>query len=402
MPKYAQRVEKVKVPSAAIHKLFKAMSNPNVISFGGGAPAKEALPVEIVREIAKDVFTRESRGIEALQYGKQMGINDLREAVIRELLQPKGVETKIDNVMIVNGGLEAIYLVCQLFIEPGDIILVESPTFAHALETFAMFEAGCVPCKMTDNGLDVQDVEEKIKKLNPKMVYTIPTFQNPTGRTLSLDSRKKLAELGSQYDVIVLEDDPYRDIRYSGTDLLPIKAFDKTGHTVMANSFSKIFSPGSRLGYVVASESIIGNMCNAHSATISHTGVISQVIAAEFLNRGYFKDHLQDICNIYRERRDTMISCLDKYFPSTVKYTYPDGGLFTWVELPEEINASSLLDEAMREAKVAYVAGESFFVQEDGSGRNCMRLSFGSVEPEQIEIGMKKLGGLINAKLARL
>lgn len=397
MPQYAARVQKLAGPAAIITNLFGAMTNPDIISFGGGAPAKEALPVEIVREIADDVLRRDSRGIEALQYGKPLGVTDLREAVIRYLLEPKGIHAELDNIMIVNGGLETMNLMCQLYIEPGDVILVESPTFVHAIETFSMFEANCVPCRMDGQGLDLEDVEEKIRTYHPKMVYTIPTFQNPTGKTLPSDRRKKLAELGSQYDVVILEDDPYRDIRYSGENLLPIKAFDQTGHTVMANSFSKIFSPGSRLGYVVADKEIIHHLCNAHSATTSHTGMISQVIAAEFFNRGYFEEHLKRICGIYRERRDTMMECLDTFFPKDAKHTYPDGGLFTWFELPAAINTTQLLKEATEQYGVAYVAGEGFYVQ-PGMGQNCMRMSFCAVEPQKIREGMERLGRLIQSK----
>lgn len=396
MYEFANRITAMSQSAAIIRGLFGAMTDPEVISFGGGAPAKEALPVDIVREIAQDVLTVEKRGVQALQYGPPMGLLDLREGVIAHLLAPKGVAASPENVLIVNGGLETMNLICQLFINPGDMILVESPTFVHSVEIFDMFEAKCIPCEMDDDGLIMEDVEAKIQKYHPKIIYTIPTFQNPTGKTLSQPRRKQLAELGSKYNVIILEDDPYRDIRYSGTELAPIKTFDKTGHTVLANSFSKIFSPGSRLGYVVAEKEIIDRLCEVHTATNSHTGMISQVLAAEFLNRGYFPDHLEKICNIYRERRDVMMECLDTMFPSGTVHTYPDGGLFTWVELPGEIDTTALLKEATAQ-KVAYVAGEGFFA-EGGKGKNCMRMSFCAVAPEQIRIGMKRLGDLIHSK----
>jgi len=236
--------------AAVVKRLFGAMNDPEIISFGGGAPAREALPVDIIREITNDIMRTEKRGIEALQYGPVVGIKDLREVVVNNLLAPKGVSAKSDNIVITSGGMEAINMLCQLYINAGDIILVESPSFVHSIEVFEMFQARCIPVNMDDNGMDTDDLEAKIIKYNPKMVYVIPTFQNPTGITLSLERRKKIAELGSKYDVIILEDDPYRDIRYSGSDLLPIKAFDKTGHTILANSFSKIFSAGSRLGYI--------------------------------------------------------------------------------------------------------------------------------------------------------
>lgn len=387
--------------AAVIRNLFGAMNDPELISFGGGAPAREALPVDIVREISNDIMRVDSRGVEALQYGSVMGLPDLREVVVNDLLKPKGVEARADNVLITSGGLEAMNLMCQLYIEPGDIILVESPTFVHCVEIFEMFQARCIGVDMDDDGMIPEDLEAKIKKHDPKMVYVIPTFQNPSGRTLSLGRRKKLAELGSTYDVIILEDDPYRDIRYSGVDLLPVKAFDETGHTILANSFSKIFSPGSRLGYILAGDEVTSKLFDAKTATNSHTSMLPQVLCAEFFKRGYYPDHHRMICDLYRERRDTMIECIDKFFPEGTKRTFPDGGLFTWAELPGGINTTELLVQSTSDpdVKVAFVAGEGFFIEGGGKGNNCMRISFGAVEPERIRTGAERLGKLICSKI---
>lgn len=402
MSKYARRMKTMEKPANIIKSLFGSMNDPNVISFGGGAIAKECLPVDKIREITNDVMTVEGRGYEILSYGPVIGAKDLREVIVKDLLAPKGVKANADNIIITSGGLEAMSLMCQLYIEPGDVILVESPTFVHSVETFSMFEASCIPVHMDDEGMVTEDLEEKIIKYNPKIVYVIPTFQNPTGRTLSLERREKIAELGSKYDVIILEDDPYRDIRYSGEDLLPIKAFDKTGHTVLANSFSKIFSPGSRIGYVYANDDIISKMIDAKSASNSHTSLLPQVICAEFFKRGYYPEHHKMLCDIHRERRDAMIESIDKFFPEGTKRTFPDGGLFTWVELPGGINTSDLLKESTTnpDVNVAFVAGEGFFVEGKGMGSNCMRLSFGANSPDKIRIGIERLGNLIKSKLS--
>lgn len=401
MSRFAQRMMTMEKSAKVIRNLFGAMNDPEIISFGGGAPAKEALPVDIVREIANEVMRIDGRGVEALQYGGVMGIIDLREVIVNDLLAPKGVKAEVGNIMITNGGLEPMNLICQLYIEPGDVILVESPTFVHSVEIFEMFQAKCIGVEMDDNGMVPEDLETKILKYKPKMVYVIPTFQNPTGRTLSQDRRQKVAELGSKYDVVILEDDPYRDIRYSGSDLLPIKAFDKTGHTILANSFSKIFSPGSRLGYILANDEVTAKLFDAKTATNSHTAMLPQIICAEFFKRGYYPAHHKKICDLYRERRDVMIEAIDKFFPKGTKRTFPDGGLFTWAELPGGINTTELLAEATAnpEVKVAYVAGESFFTEGGGMGNNCMRISFGGVAPEKIRIGIEKLGNLICSKL---
>jgi len=401
MSEFAQRMATMEKSAKVIRNLFGAMNDPEIISFGGGAPAKEALPIDIVRKITNEVMRMDKRGVEALQYGPVMGLTDLREVVVKDLLAPKGIKGSVDNVLITSGGLEAMNLLCQLYIEPGDVILVESPTFVQSVEIFEMFQAKCVAVNMDDNGMVPEDLEAKINKYKPKMVYVIPTFQNPTGRTLSLDRRQKIAELGSKYDVIILEDDPYRDIRYSGSDLLPIKTFDKTGNVVLANSFSKIFSPGSRLGYILANDYITAKLFDAKTATNSHTSMLPQVICAEFFKRGYYPAHHKMICDLYRERRDVMIECIDKFFPEGTRRTIPDGGLFTWAELPGDINTTELLIEATSnpQVKVAYVAGEGFFTEGGGMGNNCMRVSFGGVAPEKIRIGIKKLGDLICSKL---
>lgn len=401
MSKFAQRMTTMEATAGVIRNLFGAMGDPGIISFGGGAPAKEALPIDIVREITNDIMRADSRGVEALQYGPVMGSADLRRVIVNDLLAPKGVKADIENILVTSGGLEPINLMCQLYIDPGDVILVESPTFVHSVEIFDMFQAKCIAVDMDDDGMVPEDLEKKIIKYRPKLVYVIPTFQNPTGRTLSLERRKRIAELGSGYDVVILEDDPYRDIRYSGNELLPIKAFDKTGHTVLANSFSKIFSPGSRLGYVLAEDETTARLFDAKTATNSHTSMLPQIICAEFFKRGYYPAHHRMICDLYRERRDVMLESIDRFFPEGTKRTFPDGGLFTWAELPGGINTTELLAEAVvnPEVKVAFVAGEKFFTEGGGKGSNCMRISFGGAAPEKIRTGIERLGKLICSKV---
>ncbi len=401
MFKYAKRIGTMEYTADVVRKLFGAMTDPSIISFGGGAPAKEALPVDILRQITDEVVVKDKRGIEALQYGPIGGTEDMKDIIVNELLAPKGVKCSKENVMVVAGGLEGINLFCQVFIDPGDVILVESPTFVHSVEIFDMFEAKCVAVDMDDDGICTDDLEKKIRQYHPKMIYVIPTFQNPSGRTLSLERRKKVAELAAEYDVLVLEDDPYRDIRYSGVDLPPIKCFDTVGNVVVANSFSKIFSPGVRLGYVMAEPEIIHYMLEVKSATNSHSSMLPQVLCAEFFKRGYYPAHHEMLCNLYRERRDAMLESIDKYFPAGTKHSFPDGGLFTWVELPEGIDTTELLQEATSDpdVKVAFVAGEGFFVEGGGKGKNCMRMSFGGNTPEKIREGVMKLGRLIEKKM---
>lgn len=398
MAKFAERIAYMQETSDVIRYLFESMTDPDTISFGGGAPAKEALPVETVHNIASQVLSREGRGSQALQYGNPMGIPDLRQAVIDRLLEPKGFKAGLENVIIVAGGIESLNLVCQLYLEPGDVVLVESPTFVHAVQVFKMFQARCVACETDDDGLVLGDVESKIRQYAPKMVYVIPTFQNPSGRTFSLDRRRALAELGSQYDLVILEDDPYCELRYDGEAIPPVKSFDQTGNTVYVNSFSKIFSPGSRLGYVFADEDIIRKTYEAKMATNSHTNVVTQILCAEFFNQGFFEPHLIQSCNIHRERRDVMMDCIHSLLPSEIKAVYPEGGLFTWLELPDHIDTTSMLKEAAMQ-KVAYMPGREFFVEDHPSRNNSMRVSFGGVTTEKIRVGMERLAKVINANL---
>ena len=220
-----------------------------------------------------------------------------------------------------------------------------------------------------------------------------------TGKSLPEERRKAVAELANRYGMLVAEDDPYRDLRYSGEELKPIKAYDRTGHTVLANSFSKIFSPGSRLGYVYADHRIIEKLVDAKSATNSHTSMLPQILCAEFFTRGYYDQHLKKLCAVHKERRDAMMAALEKNMPEGTKWVFPDGGLFTWVELPECIDTTELLKEAAN-YKVAFIAGAGFFVGSTGEGKNYMRISFGNVTPEKIEEGMKRLGDLIKSKLS--
>ena len=394
MVPFAKRMEYMAGSAKVIEDLFKAMGDPETISFGGGAPAKETLPAKQLAVICAELFSRLDFGARMLQYGAPEGEIELRQVVAEYLLQPKGVNASADEIMIVNGGLETMNLMCQVFIDPGDVILVEAPTFVHCVEIFEMFQARCIAVRTDDEGICPEDVEAKIKEYNPKFVYVIPTFQNPSGRTLTLERRKKLAELGTKYAVIILEDDPYRDIRFEGEELPPIKSFDRSGNTVLANSFSKIFSAGARLGYVHALPEILHKMYNAKTATNSQTNTTLQLICAEFFRRGYFAEHLEKTRALYRSRRDVMMESIDRFFPEGTKHTYPQGGLFTWVELPEGIDTTELLKKANAN-KLAFVAGEAFFTEGGGKGKNCMRMSFGNVPEEKIRIGVERLGKLI-------
>ncbi len=351
--KYAKRVDYMHDTAMYMRALFDNMTDPNMRSFGGGAPARSVLPMDCMEEIAGEVLSDAG-----------------------------------------SGGLETMYLVCQLFMEPGDVILTEDPTFIHTTDTFKMCEAKIISCECDDDGIIPEDVEKKIQEYNAKVVYTVPTFGNPTGRSLSVERRKKLAELGSKYNVIILEDDPYRDVRYSGEVLPAIYSFDTTGNTIMACSFSKIFAPGSRLGYAVADPEIVYALRDIKIATNSQPPGISEVLLAEYFHRGYYEKTLAKMVDLYKKGRDCMMETMDRCFPEGFKRTTPDGGYYVWVEFPKSVSSSELKKRA-EEYKFTFLSGGDWFPTSDPKDHdNTARFNFTTQPVDVIKEGIELIGKL--------
>ncbi len=400
MAKYAKRRASMEDTVYSMHKIMESLTNKDLVSFGGGAPAKEAYPIERIGEISQSIFKDEDKALQALGYGPTIGSSSLREAVRKYLLAPKGIEASLDEIMITSGGIQGLYLACKLFIDPGDVILVESPTFIHAKMLFDSFEAVTVSCPMESDGLNMQVLEDKIKKYSPKIIYTMPTFHNPTGISMSIDKRKELAAFAEKYDVIIVEDDPYSEIRYTEEAFRPVKAYTLSKNIIYANSFSKIFSPGARLGYMVADAEIMQELQEMKLATDTCTNGFAQAICAEFFSGGYYQPHVKTLRNIYKARRDTMLKAIDTHFPKGFKRTNPAGGFYVWVELPGELDAKALLPEAINETKVTYCMGRDFFVEENERGNQFLRLSFAGKEESVIESGIRALGQFFKSKLS--
>ena len=380
------------VTGSAIREIFALLAQPGMISFAGGNPAPDCFPNDEVAQIASDLIRR--KGCEILQYGGTPGIARLKNTVIK-LAAQRGITATQEQVIITSGATQGIGLAAKTLINPGDVILCESPTFIGALQTFLAYEAKLYGVKMDELGMDIDAMEEAIKEHKPKFVYTIPTFQNPTGRTMSVERRIRMAQVCEEHGVLILEDDPYCDLRYSGEPVPPIKSFDKTNNVIYLMSFSKIVSPGLRVGAAIADERIIAKYGIAKQGEDLHTSNLSQEVVDAYVNSGSLPAHIEHINNVYREKRDAMLEKL-KSFPQSIKYTHPDGGLFIWVELPQGTDAMPIFKKGV-EQKVAFVPGTHFFP--DGSGKNTMRLNFSMASLEQIDKGMDILKKVIEENI---
>ncbi|MDR1884888.1 MAG: PLP-dependent aminotransferase family protein [Synergistaceae bacterium] len=390
MTEFAKRVRGVS--GDAIREIFAMMADRELLSFGGGSPAKETFPVDEIRAIIDSALSRNPDGL--LQYGMTDGWMPLREAYLEHLVRGKGVRADIENVITLTGSTQGMSIVAEAFLDPGDKVLVESPTFLGTLMGLRKLGADCIPVKGDDRGIVIEDLEDKMKRHRPKILYVIPTFQNPTGLTIPEDRRKEIARLAGVYDVIVIEDDPYCELRYSGTPVPPIKSFDGSGHVVMVNSFSKTISPGIRVGAMTADANIIRKASDIRQLADTHGVNLTQEICAEFLNRGHMPGHLKKITPIYEERLAAMLGGISAHFPEECRFTRPEGGLFVWVELPRGTDSAQLLKRSVAEMKVGFIPGGPFFVNPE-DGANCFRLNFSSNPPDRIADGMERLGSFL-------
>ena len=375
------------VSGSAIREIFKMIAKPGMISFAGGNPALSALPDETVARIAREVLEQDGKRI--LQYGATEGYPPFLESLMAYVQAQLGCD--IPAVLPVTGSTQAMDLLCKALINPGDVILVENPSFLGNLQCMHLYEAQLVPVESDEHGLIPEKVEEAMRRHHPKMLYVIPTFQNPTGKTLALERRRPIAELAAKYGVVVAEDDPYRDLRYAGEALPSIKSFDREGWVVFLGSFSKIISPGLRVGFMAGDARILRKCTIGKQSSDVHTANLNQAIVDQFLRQNLLPAHIASICDSYREQLDAMLEEL-RAFPEGTRYTRPEGGLFVWVELPSGIDAKELLEQAVAR-HVAYVPGTHFYC--DGGHENTLRLNFSNSTIPQIHEGMAILRELI-------
>jgi len=395
MTRFARRAERVQ-PSA-IREFLALAGRPGITSFAGGYPDPTLFPIEQLHKIYDELLTPANAS--ALQYTASDGTPELR-ALVAGRLTADGMPCAPDDVLITQGGQQGLDLVAKLFIDAGDVIVCERPTFLGALIAFNPCEPAYESVPMDDEGLDTDALEQVLRTTQPvKLIYTVPDFQNPTGRTMSLARRRRLVELADEFDVMVLEDTPYRELRYDGERLPSIKSLDTSGRVIHLGSFSKILAPGLRLGWVLAEPEIREKLSLLKLAADTQNGTLNMRAAAAYLSGFDIEAHIAGMLPTYRHQRDLMLASIEEHFPAGVRWTRPDGGLFTWVTFPEGLDTAAFQrDHLIPRAGVILVPSAPFFATE--TEVNHARMSFSGVPDDRLVAGVTAMGGLLREVLA--
>ncbi len=391
--RYAHRMQKM--GSSVIRELLKFTEQPDIISFAGGLPAPDVFPVEEFRQACNYVL--DHFGPQALQYSTTEGYTPLREMIARHTAR-YAVEVTADNILITSGSQQALDFIGRLFLNRGDYIVVESPTYLGALQAWNAYGAQYIPVQADEDGMIVDELEAALR-IGPKFIYILPNFQNPSGSTLSLERRQKLIELADRYGVPIVEDDPYGQLRYEGEHIPAIVTLDSeyrgpngghySGNVIYLSTFSKLLAPGLRLAWVIAPPEVIRKLVMTKQAADLHTPSFNQYVAYEVAKGGFLDEHVKKIRAVYKERRDVMFEMMEEMFPAGVSWSKPQGGMFLWGTLPEGMDAAEVLKRAI-EKKVAFVPGAAFHPR--GGGENTMRINFSYSSPETIREGVTRLG----------
>lgn len=389
--RFARRMSRMSV--SAVREILKVTEQPEIISFAGGLPAPELFPVAAIALAHAEVFAEE--GPAAMQYSTTEGWKPLREWIASRMIT-QGIRTDASRVLITSGSQQGIDLVGKIFLDPGDAVLVENPCYLAALQSFNGHEASFIGVDSDADGIKTDMVEQALARSRPKLIYLVPDFQNPKGTTLSIERREHLIALSRRYQIPILEDDPYGELRYRGAKPESLAALDKDGLVIRLSTFSKTLSPGIRIGWVTASEEILQEFAIAKQAADLHTSTIEQRAIARLLQSFDYDAHVAHLCEVYGERCDTMLNAMAAHFPSEARWTKPEGGLFLWVELPEGVSGEEVLKDAIQE-RVAFVPGTSFFANEPQ--HNFIRLNFSNQLPEMIEEGIKRIGSVLKRRM---
>lgn len=386
---------------SAIRELLKYLGQPGLISFSGGFPSPLTFPIEELKVIMNEVM--ETEAAYALQYGATEGDPLLRELMVKRY-QATGMKLEMENLIITTASQQALDLVAKIFVDRGDPVIVGLPSYLGGLSAFNSYGAKMIGIPMDDEGEDPQIMEAKIKEeiangKKPKFIYVIPDFQNPAGMTMSEKRRLEIIDIARRYDIIIIEDSPYRELRYEGTEQKTMYELDGTGHVILMGTFSKIFCPGFRIGWVIGHPDILDKIVIAKQATDLCTPPFTQRLAARYIEKGLLDTKIQEIIQMYSVKQKGMLKALDEFMPEEFSWTRPEGGLFLMAKGPEYLNTDTLLLDCIKEAKVAYVAGTSFFC--DGGGQNTMRLNFSYEDLETNHEGAKRLGGFYKDIIAK-
>ncbi len=384
---------------SAIRELLKYLGQPGLISFSGGFPSPATFPTDDLKEIINEVMDTEAAF--ALQYGATEGDILLRTLMVNRY-KAQGIDMSIENMIITTASQQALELISKIFINRGDSIIMGLPSYLGGISAFNSYGAKMVGVPMDEEGEDPNIMEakiiEEIKANNkPKFIYIIPDFQNPAGITMTEKRRKEIIALAHKYDILILEDSPYRELRYEGEHQKTMYELDGTGQVILLGTFSKIFCPGFRIGWVVGHPDILDKIVVAKQAADLCTPPFTQRIAARYIERGLLDPKIKEIVEMYRAKRQVMLESLEEFMPKSFSWTKPEGGLFLMAKGPEGLDTNAVLLDCIKDAKVAYVAGTSFFC--DGTGKNTMRLNFSYETIENNRIGCERMGNFFKQKV---
>lgn len=389
---FADRTQNI--PRSFIREILKVTQDPNIISFAGGLPNRLLFPQEALRASTNDVFKK--YGSDIYQYANSEGFIKLRELIAANY-QSKGVDVSADDILITNGAQQGLDLLGKVMLNAGDNVVLEQPGYLGAIQAFAMFEPNFLPVSLSEEGINLAELETALMQ-KPKLMYAVPNFQNPSGLSYSNANREAVADALKGTDTIIIEDNPYGDLRFSGEEKASFKTL-LPEQTVLLGSFSKVIVPGFRIGWVVAPQAIMEKLLIAKQAADLQTCHFTQYIIYEYLQQNDLQDHVQEVAGVYGKQCQTMLDCLEAYFPDNITTTRPEGGMFLWLTLPEGMSAMTLFDIALKE-KVVFVPGSPFFI--NGEGENTLRLNFSCSDEATIKEGMKRLGDALTKYAATL
>jgi 2-aminoadipate transaminase len=384
---YAERISGLK--SSAIREILKITSRPGIISFAGGLPAPELFPEKEIAEAAQGIFAK--YGTSALQYSVTEGLLALREK-ISAMLDTDTSHTGPQNIIITHGSQQGLDLISKLYLEKGRFVFTETPSYLGALQAFRLFEVDILPIASDEDGIQPQSLLKALKKQRPGLIYLMPNFQNPTGVSLSLERRLQIVDIVKEHDLLLLEDDPYGDLFFSGQKMPSLFTLGSSRNFIYMSSFSKTIAPGLRIAYLAGDEAMISKLAVVKQGTDLQTNTFGQYLVNEYLESNKYDSHKDLLRQTYKQRRDCMLAAMDKYFPGSVSWNCPNGGMFLWVTLPGHYVAGDILLNCLAR-NVAFVPGQEFF--SDGSGQNTIRLNFSNATPEKIEEGIKKIGEVL-------